>query len=107
MKSLKDFIHRFDFVRMKPDKSFIKSGLPDKARVQALAEPGKQYAAYLKSTGIDTLTLTLPKGSYRIEWLNVLTGETTKREEQKHAGGDIALKAPANCTEAALRLKAR
>jgi hypothetical protein len=107
MRVLKEFIHSFDFVRMKPDKSFIKSGVPEKGRVQALAEAGKQYAVYLKSTGVKALTVSLPKGNYRCEWINLLTGEKTKREDFKHAGGDIGLEAPADSVETALRIKAR
>src|SRR6185369_16763437 len=43
---LHDFINGFDFVHMRPDTSFIKSGVPQKTHAYALTEPGKQYAAY-------------------------------------------------------------
>jgi len=44
---LKEFIHGFDFVRLKPDRSVVKGGVPAGAAVQALVEPGRAYAIYL------------------------------------------------------------
>ncbi len=107
MKTLKDFIHSFDFVRMKPDKSFIKAGIPEKARVQALAESGKQYAAYLKGDGIGAITLNLPKGPYRTEWIDVLTGESIAPAVINHTGGPMTVVAPPGTKEIAFRAKAR
>lgn len=107
MKTLKDFIHSFDFVRMKPDKSFIKSGIPEKARVQALAESGKQYAAYLKGDGIGAITLNLPKGRYRTEWIDVLSGESIAPAAINHTGGPMTVVAPPGTKEIAFRAKAR
>src|SRR5262249_29366892 len=47
MKVLKDFIHGFDFLAMKPDASVIRGELPA-LTARALVEPGKQYAVYLR-----------------------------------------------------------
>jgi len=47
MKVLKDFIHGFDFLAMKPDNSVIKGELPGLS-ARALVEPGKQNAVYLR-----------------------------------------------------------
>jgi PA14 domain len=47
MKVLKDFIHGFDFVAMKPDNSVIKGELPG-LTARALVESAKQYAVYLR-----------------------------------------------------------
>ena len=44
MRVLKDFVHSFDFVRMKPDRSVVA---PEGLAVQALVERGRQYAVYL------------------------------------------------------------
>jgi len=51
MTVLRDFISGFDFVRMKPDKRFLLSGAPEKFRIHALMEEGKQYAAYFLDPG--------------------------------------------------------
>jgi hypothetical protein len=50
LRILKDFIHGFDFVRMSPDDSVIKVGVPTgfmSGRV--LAEKGRAYAVYLRA----------------------------------------------------------
>ncbi len=47
LKVLKDFIHGFDFLRMRPDPSIVKGGIPPGAAAQALVEPGKAVALYL------------------------------------------------------------
>jgi hypothetical protein len=44
---LKEFVESFDFIRMKPDRSVLKGGVPPGAAAQALVEPGKAYAVYL------------------------------------------------------------
>jgi len=45
---LRDFIHRFDFVRMKPDNSVIKGGIPPGGTARALVEPGRACAIYVR-----------------------------------------------------------
>ena len=48
MRILRDFIHGFDFVRMRPDNTVFKGGLPAALTARALVEPGKAYAIYLR-----------------------------------------------------------
>jgi hypothetical protein len=48
MRVLRDFMHSFDFIRMKPDNSVIKGGVPASYTARALVEPGRQYALYLR-----------------------------------------------------------
>ena len=67
---LKDFIHGFDFVRMKPDDAVVKGGLPAKGRARVLAEPGKQYAVYLFGGPEARLSLAVPPGRYTAEWIS-------------------------------------
>lgn len=45
MRVLKDFVHSFDFVRMKPERAVVEA--PEGLAVQALVEKGRQYAVYL------------------------------------------------------------
>jgi hypothetical protein len=45
MRVLKDYVHSFDFVRMRPDTSIVDA--PAGLAVQALVETGRQYAVYL------------------------------------------------------------
>jgi hypothetical protein len=48
LRILCDFIYGFDFVRMSPDNSIIKGGVPDGMTARALVERGKAYAIYLR-----------------------------------------------------------
>ena len=45
MRVLKDFVHSFEFLRMRPDRSVVDA--PAGLAVQALVEKGRQYAVYL------------------------------------------------------------
>jgi hypothetical protein len=48
LKVLRDFINGFEFVRMKPDNSVIKGGVPTGCTARALVEAGRAYAIYLR-----------------------------------------------------------
>jgi hypothetical protein len=106
---LREFINGFKFVRMKPDASFIKSGLPEKIHAYSLVESGTQYAMYFFS-GTNAvpnslaLTLNLPKGSYRSEWIDVLNGKVTKAERIKSTG-EVKLVSPDWSGEVALSIR--
>ncbi len=104
---LKAFLERFDFVRMRPDNSILKGGVPEKARVYALVEPGKQYALYLFGGSQASLVLELPAGTFQAEWLNPIHGKIDKREKISHAGGAVTLASPRYAPDIALRLVRR
>lgn len=100
LRALSEFIHSFDFVRMAPDRSVITSPLPDGLAAQALAEAGKQYAIYLYRPGGPVpgasveLSLDMPRGRYRIEWVNPMTGTVEGEELVQHLGGQRTLSSP-------------
>lgn len=115
---LKRFLEDFDFLKMRPDADVVKSVAPELA-VQALVEPGKQYGVYLHvplpkkpkamsdhiRDGIEAeLTVALPKGRYRAEWLDTKTGEITAEQTFGHPGGDRQLSSPAFDNDLALRI---
>lgn len=113
---LKQFLDGFDFVKMKPDNTVIrgqkltpepvakgaKPGPAPTARV--LAERGRQYAVYVRGGVAAELTLELPAGSYRAEWLNPRTGQVDRAEDFRHEGGERTLTAPAYREDIALRI---
>ena len=106
---LRDFIHTFDFVRMKPDTGFINSGVPEKMQTDALVEAGKQYAAHFFDHGNPSpqtlsLTLHLPTGDYAIKWVDVMGGKPTKRERVK-SPGVITITSPEFRREIALSIR--
>lgn len=104
LRILKDFIHKFDFVRMKPDNSIVKTALPQGITARVLAEPGRAYAVYVNGGGLTELSLDLPPGQYGAEWVNTRTGRTDKAEPFQHEGDARTLQPPAYSDDIALRL---
>jgi hypothetical protein len=102
MKVLADFLGAFDFVKMKPAREMVRLGAAEKARAQVLAEPGRQYAIYLKnppaSVGID-----MPAGDYESTLVICASGERAAAETFQHAGGVKQIELPA-AGEMALRI---
>jgi hypothetical protein len=117
---LKEFMDGLDFVHMKPDNAVIKDGTVTlrltgagaaakeaKATVRALAEPGKTYAVYIKGGVRAELSLDLPRGDYKAEWVNTKTGAVNKVEDFDHGGGARLLVSPTYEADVALRIKAK
>lgn len=104
MKVLKDFLHGFDFVRMRPDEAVVKGGLPAKGRARALSEPGEQYALYLFGGPAARLELALPKGRYRAEWLDPSSGKVLRASDVTAAGPVTELPSPGYAADIALRV---
>jgi hypothetical protein len=116
LRILKEFIEGFDFIRMAPDATTIKTNrialapsdanarAPAKTTVRTLAEAGKAYAIYINGGTQAELALELPVGAYHGEWLNTKTGTVDKRELFEHAGGARTLVSPAYSEDIALRV---
>jgi hypothetical protein len=104
MKVLKEFIHSFDFIKLKPARELIRQPLPKDARCQLLAEPGRQYAVYFKSAHLFEWLLDLPMGKYRTEWLDVTSGEAVQSRELDHAGGSAHFENPSEPREVAVKI---
>ena len=107
LRTLHEFIQSFDFVRMKPDSSVITSGLsalPNGAQAHALVERGRQYAIYIRGGDRIDLKLDLPAGDYEAEWLDPITGKTTRVEQPVAGGGAVTLPSPRYPKDIALRL---
>ncbi len=101
---LKDFINGFEFVRMRPDNSVIKGGVPQKATARVLAEKGRSYAIYINGGSEASLSVELPAGSYRADWVNTKTGKIDKRQDFRHSGGRLTLASPTYVDDIALRI---
>jgi hypothetical protein len=106
MKVLKDFLHGFAFVRMKPDGAVVKGGLPPRGRARVLSEPGKQYALYLFGGPEAKLSLALPEGKYTAEWISPVTGKVLRSETVSAAGPATEVVSPKFETDIALRILA-
>lgn len=101
---LKNFIHLFDFIAMKPDTNFIISGTPAKAVTQVLSQSGKQYALYLFGGSRASLELNLPSGVYHATWMNTLTGKYEKRKVVRSRNGRARIGSPVYTEDIAMRL---
>jgi hypothetical protein len=71
---LKRFVESFDFLKMKPDNAPVK--VPDGASAYVLAEPGKQYAIYLRGASGKKIGIQLPAGTYQGEWVDTKSGDS-------------------------------
>jgi len=101
---LKTFIGSFDFVHMHPDMTDIKA-IGKAAKVYALAQPGKTYAAYVDGGGPQTTLLcNVPPGRYQAEWIDTRTGLVDKAEDVSLASGELTLASPSYSEDVALRL---
>jgi len=100
-----DFLRGFDFVKMTPSRSLLRSPIPEKAHIQVLAEPGKQYALYFKGALPTPLLLEMPEGKYRFEWFEASTGAPLPSLDLKSSGHVCEVAPPAPSGEYALRVK--
>lgn len=104
-QALKQFIEGFDFVKMAPDARVIARVVPDSTSARALSEPGRAYAIYAHGGNRVKLTLRLPPGHYRAEWLNPRTGKVETAREVEAGNGALDLESPAYDEDVALRIK--
>jgi hypothetical protein len=104
MKVLKEFLHGFEFVRMKPDTVLVKGGLPPKGRARVLSETGKQYALYLFGGPEARLSLALPAGKYKADWISPMSGKVLKADSVSAPGALTELVSPKFETDIALRI---
>ncbi len=119
LENLSRFINSFDFVKMRPDRSFVVDGMPAQAYYRAISEPGKQYAMYVHHSAPltggaytvipgnyrETLTVRLPAGPYRVEWIDPALGSVKASESFTHPGGNRTLSTPEYTVDVALRVK--
>jgi hypothetical protein len=87
---------------LRPDTTTVKHA--DGAVAHVLSNPGREYAIYLDGNGPTELTVVLPSGDYKVEWINTKTGATDKSEDFHHASGAKTLTSPNFEDGIALRL---
>ena len=116
---LRQFFDRMPFVKMAPDKGFVRSQA-EGATIRALTQPGAVYAVYVHygrpvkdakpkyqvQPGTQTLKLDLdlPAGQYAAVWLNPATGHKRNVPAIRHAGGLLILTSAPFTEDIALRL---
>ena len=63
------------FERMQPDNGVVVGGAD---AWQALAWAEQAYAVWFPGDGPIAPKLALPKGEWRVEWVDILSGQTTR-----------------------------
>ncbi len=122
---LMDFMKSLDFIRMRRYTDFRVGGSGALAR--AIAEPGEQYALYLfhgsrkwekwpqgptasrfdvsANWFRDRITLKVPRGAYRVEWVNPSSGAVIASGSLDARGAETVLRTPRYFVDIALRMK--
>ena len=99
---LQEFISGFDYLKMKPDTTVVTNRAELKS-THVLAESGKQYGIYIWGKGPHNLTLSLPAGTYEVEFMDPISGHTEKRQPLTYSEG-ITLSTPSYDEDVAIRL---
>jgi len=99
LKVLKTFMYNLDFIRMRQNSSYTLNNTTAKPYVRSISEPGKQYAFYLHHSKNpndspssffyyqvqpgkykEGITIDIPRGTYRADWVNPATGTIIRSE---------------------------
>jgi hypothetical protein len=116
---LLDFMHGFEFVKMRQDRSAAVYGPRRNVYFRGISEPGAQYAFYLHHSGTEprgsyvvepgsyteTIVLPMPAGSYRAEWVDPASGSIVRTDRFRHGGGNRTLVTPLHAVDVALAIK--
>lgn len=99
---LHSFLDKLPLVEMRPDVHTVVHGAG--VEVRMLSDGNSVYAAYLDGKGPARITLDLPAGSYRGEWMNTENGATAAIAEFASKGNPTTLETPAFAAGIAVRL---
>jgi hypothetical protein len=90
---LRSFIESLDFVKMKPDFQVVVHS--PGSEVQAISQPGSQYAMVFTGNATKWVELNLPKGKYNFEFISPYNGNPIKKGFFKqNKSGELELKLP-------------
>lgn len=122
IRNLGTYLKNLRLLGLRRDLSWITAGIPDGATLQAMAEPGEQYVAYLhhgrssitnfqlsyhpidSANQTATLSLTLPAGKWRATWTRPLDLTELSTEVFTHTGGTHVLKPQSYQEDVVLRI---
>ena len=106
MQILATFMQGFDFLRMRPENSVIQGDLPKGVTVRALGQSGQAYAIYVNGNSLTSLSVDLPAGQYKAQWLNTKTGDIEKTALFTCGRASQMLQVPKYTDDIALRIVA-
>ena len=116
LRNLRTFLESFEFVKMRQDRHFVTAGAPTGVYVRVISEPGRQYALYMHHSKRgdsyevvpgnyeEKLTVELPRGTYRAEWVSPASGRVTGSDKIVSPGGSKTLATPRYAVDIALRI---
>lgn len=102
LRVLSQFLHSFDLAALAPNPEVVLHA--PGVVTHAMGVRGRAWGIYLRGRAPATLTLALPRGTWKVDWIAPETGDVMKTETLSHRGGPAKLAAPASATEAALRI---
>ena len=120
LKVLKEFMHSFDFPKMKPDRKFIAGSISGSAVFRGMSWPGNQYALYIHHSQCtkdssayivipgkyrNEIRVNIPEGNYRAEWVDPATGKVQVAEMINTREGQKKLTTPVYSVDIALRIQ--
>lgn len=104
---LREFLHSFDFIRMRPMPEAIQSIKPKNVKGWVLGRAGHAYAVYLRGGNQAEISFNLPRGEYDVEWIDTLTSEPLRKEENVDCNGGLKLQSPRYEDDVAVRIMNR
>lgn len=102
LRVLLEFLSGFDLPALAPRPDVVVRA--PGAVVRALGAEGRAYALYVRGDGETVLTVSLPAGRYREEWVDTKTGAIARAAVFTHGGGTRDLASPSYARDVALRL---
>jgi hypothetical protein len=103
MSALAGFFSSIDFVHMHPAKDLLPVYFGDKD-IYVLANEGKQYAVYIVG-GKNTWTqLSVPDGTYQVDWIDPATGNLITSSTGVSQKENLRLHGPDYKTDLAIRI---
>ena len=79
---------------MSPDGRVIAKVDPPSTSAREVSEPGRAYAIYAHGGEKVALTLRLPKGRYRAEWLDPKTGKVEGSRDLDASDDPVVIASP-------------
>ena len=101
IKYLREFVEKFEFVKMSPDSTVIAHA-PKALRYNALVEEGREYAIYMIDDTTTSVALNIPTGRYEVQWMHPLTGQDEKVMVRKSKNNMLSLDVPPHKEDIAL-----
>lgn len=102
---LKRVFDLLDLVPMRPAQELIRQVEPKDVKVRLLAEPARQYAAFIYGGASAAVVLEIPPGRYQIRWIDPVGKQPTVEQSAQHAAGTWRLEAPNYSGEIALYIR--